>query len=164
MKLSIVVAMDSNRAIGDSNDLLWKNELPVDLRRFREITFGHPVIMGRKTHESIGRALPGRQNIVLTRDRSFQANGCIVVHSLQDSMDEALKYGTEIMIIGGSEIYRQFLPRIQKIYLTIVHGVFNADTFFPELDWDGWNILSEKDFEPDEKNLYPYSFLELERK
>ena len=156
--------MGSNRAIGDGSDLLWKNELPADLKRFKEITFGHPIIMGRKTYESIGRALPGRQNIILTRNRSFQVEGCIVVHSLQDSIDEALKYGTEIMVIGGSEIYRQFLPRIQKIYLTIVHGVFNADTFFPEFDWSDWNILSKKVFEPDDKNLYSYSFLELERK
>jgi len=164
--ISLVVAISKNRVIGDSNTLLWKNELPADMKHFKEITLGHPVIMGRKTYESIGKPLNDRINIVLTRDRNFNAEGCIVVHSTGDAIKIASRDGEEIMVIGGGDIYRQFLPDASKMYLTLVRASFTGDTFFPEYNKAEWKEVadSREDFEPDDENKYSYTFIELERK
>lgn len=157
---SIVVAMDRNRAIGNSGDLPWHQR--ADLQRFKAITMGKPILMGRKTHDSIGRALPGRHNIVLTRDRTCEAaEGCTVVHDLQAAL--AVAASPEIMIIGGADIFEATLPHSEKIYLTEIHAEVEADTFFPAYDPGNWEEVSRETFPADEQNDYPYSFVELVR-
>lgn len=161
MRISAVVAMSEERVIGLDNKLPW--HLPADLKHFKEVTMGKPIVMGRKTYESIGRALPGRLNIVISRDKKFQAVGCEVVSSI----DEAIKVAgdsEEIFVIGGALIYEVMLPVIQRIYLTIVHHVFAGDAFFPEFNKAEWHETQRECYPADEKNLYPYSFIILERK
>lgn len=152
--------MAANRVIGRDNRLPW--HLPADLRHFKQLTIGKPVLMGRKTWESIGRPLPGRTNIVVTRARDYRAPGCVVVHSLDEAFSAAGQSG-EVMVIGGAEFYRQVLPRADCIYLTLVHGEFEGDTFFPELDDAHWQEVERTDCEADEKNPWPYSFIRLAR-
>lgn len=158
-KISIIVAMAPNRAIGQKGKLLWS--IPAELKRFKEMTMGHPIIMGRKTHESIGLPLPGRTNIVITRDENYQSEGVVVVHSLEEALGAAqVKDTEEIFIIGGGEIYKEALPLADKLYLTIVEGDFpEADTFFPDYS-EFKKIVSEKS---EESDGYKYKFLELER-
>ena len=127
MKISLIVAMAENRVIGVDNRMPW--HLSADLKRFRKITSGNPIVMGRKTHESIGRPLPDRVNIVLTRDSSYQALGCIVVHNLEQAM-RAAGEAAELMVVGGAGLYREFLPLADRIYLTLIHRAFDGDTFF----------------------------------
>ena len=129
MKLSIVVAMADNRVIGQDNRLPW--HLPADLKHFKQLTTGKPILMGRKTWESIGRPLPERTNIVITRDPDYQAAGCTVVHSV-DAALRAAEPHSEVMVIGGAELYRQVLPEVSTIYLTQVHADVEGDTVFPE--------------------------------
>lgn len=160
MKISLIVAMADNRVIGNNNGLPW--HLPADLQHFKAITMGKPIVMGRKTRESIGRPLPGRTNIVVTRDRSYQAEGCVVVHSIDEAFAAAAD-AEEIMIIGGAEFYRQVLPRTGTIYLTQVHGSFEGDAFFPLLDAAEWEEIAREDHEPDERNPHAYSFVQLQR-
>ena len=159
-EIAIVVAMAENRVIGRENRLPW--HLPADLRHFKQLTLGKPVLMGRRTHESIGRPLPGRTNIVVTCDRSYTAPGCVVAHSLESAL-EAAAGGAEAMVIGGTELYRQLLPRADRIYLTLVHAEFVGDAFFPELAAGEWREAERTDRAPDEKNRWPYSFVRLER-
>lgn len=159
MKLSVVVAMGENRVIGVDNRMPW--HLPADLKRFRQITMGKPVIMGRRTHESIGRPLPGRKNIVLTTDRNYTAAGCAVVHDLGEALREAA--GDEAMVIGGSALYREFLPRAERLYLTLIHRAFEGDTFFPAFDWRDWREAAREDVADDPESGLGYSFLVLER-
>ncbi|MBI2022711.1 dihydrofolate reductase [Candidatus Daviesbacteria bacterium] len=143
-KISIIVAMDSKRGIGKGNTLLW--HIPDELRRFREITTGHPIIMGRKTFESIGRPLPNRTNIVITRDPDFKAEGIIVVHSLEEGLKLGQKYhDREIFVIGGGQIFEQALPLADKLYVTQVEGDFNATVFFPEYKHLFTKKVSEKE-------------------
>ena len=132
MKLSLIVAMSENRVIGVNNSLPWS--IPEDLKRFKAITAGHPIVMGRKTFESIGRILPKRTNIVVTRDRSYRVEGGAVVYSLDEALDWAKRSpgADEIFIIGGAEIFRQALPLAHRLYLTEVHWPFEGDTHFPE--------------------------------
>ena len=160
MKIAIVVAMAANRVIGRDNQLPW--HLPADLKHFKQLTLGKPVVMGRKTYESIGRPLPERTNIVVTRDRDYGAPGCVVVHSLDEALAAAGE-AAEVMVIGGAGIYRQVLPRTDTLYLTQVHAEFEGDTLFPELDAAQWREVARTDCEPDEKNPWRYSFLELVR-
>ena len=160
MSVTILVAASDNGVIGANNKLPW--HLPADLKRFKELTMGHPIIMGRKTFESIGKPLPGRTNIVVTRQKEFQACGCMTVHSLED----ALLYcedAQEAFIVGGAEIYRQALPFADRIYLTRVHRNFDGDTFLFDLDPATWKETSRQDFPADSKNPNPYSFLILLR-
>lgn len=157
--LSAIVAMSENRVIGINNQLPWR--LPADLNHFKTITTGHPIIMGRKTYESIGRPLPNRTNIILTRDHQFNATGCLVAHSLADAIQHA-NDSEEIFIIGGAEIYKQCLVDVSRIYLTIVHNQFEGDAYFPALG-DEWREVSRETHEADEKNGYGYSFVRLER-
>jgi dihydrofolate reductase len=160
MNISIVVALAANRVIGDRNRLPW--HLPADLQHFKQLTMGKPILMGRKTWESIGRPLPGRTNIVITRDEDYSAEGCVVVHSMEAAL-QAAGDSAEVMVIGGAEFYRQALPYAKTLYLTCVEGEFEGDTFFPELDDQEWREAERTDFEPDEKNPHAYSFVRLER-
>jgi len=160
MKLSIVVAMGANRVIGHDNRLPW--HLPADLKHFRQITMGKPILMGRRTWESIGRPLPGRICIVITRDTNYVAAGCLVVHSL-DAALRAAQGHDEIMVIGGEQLYRQALPAADTLYLTLVQGDFPGDAFFPELDQAEWHEMERRHRPPDEKNAHACSFLRLER-
>jgi len=160
MKISIVVAMAANGVIGQNNELPW--HLPADLKHFKQTTMGKPILMGRKTWESIGRPLPGRTNIVITRDSTYSAAGCIVVHSVDAALTAAGEQD-EVMVIGGAQLYRRLLPYAETIYLTRIHERFDGDTRFPEIPDAEWQQLERIDHEADEKNPYDYSFIRLER-
>jgi len=161
MRISLVVAMAANRVIGRDNGLPW--HLPADLQHFKRITMGKPILMGRRTWESIGRPLPGRTSIVITRDAGYAAPGCIVVHSVEAALQAAAECGDEAMVIGGAEFYAQVLPRADTLYLTRIHADFDGDTVFPELDESEWREVERSDCEPDAKNPYRYSFIRLDR-
>lgn len=157
--ISIIVAIAENGVIGDKNALLWN--IKEDMRRFRTTTTGHPVIMGRKTFESIGRPLPKRTNVVVTRgDTTFE--GCEIVHSLEEAIamfpDEE-----EVFIIGGAQIYAQALSLADRLYLTIVHRNYEGDTSFPEIDYSEWREISRQEFERGEEYNNPFTFIDLER-
>lgn len=157
-EVSIIAAMSENRAIGRDNKLLWR--IPEDLKHFRELTTGHPVIMGRKTFESIGRALPQRINIVITKDESFQAEGCVVCHSLTEAFEIAkTKEEDKIFVIGGGMVYQEAIGFVDKLYLTMVNGEFEGDTFFPDYS-EFKRIISEQ---LGESGDIKFRFLELER-
>ena len=147
--------------IGADGALPWR--LSADLRNFKSITMGKPLIMGRKTHESIGRPLPGRQNIVLTRQGDYNSEGCVIVHDVEDALTACAGAG-EVMVMGGAALYEQFLPRAGRIYLTRVQADVNGDTHFPPFDESAWNQVERRDHPADERNDYPCSFLVLERK
>lgn len=161
--ISAIVAMSENRVIGRQNQLPW--HLPADLKHFKTITTGHPIIMGRKTYESIGKPLPNRTNIIISRDASYQAEGCIVTSSIHDAINAAgLGHANEIFIIGGAEIFKTALPLISRIYLTIVHHQVLGDVYFPELDNHVWQESMREPHMKDENNAYDYTFMTLERK
>ena len=159
--LSIIVAIAENFAIGKNNDLLFY--LPNDLKRFKKITSGHPVIMGKNTLLSLPKwPLPNRTNIVITRNKSLNFDGCIMANSI----DEAIKQispDEEAFIMGGGEIYKQFYPLAGKLYLTVVHKNFEADTFFPKINYEEWEEFEREDLY-DEKNDFNYSYITLIRK
>ena len=162
MKLSLIVAVAKNGVIGNNNQLIW--HLPNDLKQFKRLTTGHCIIMGRKTFDSIGKPLPNRTSIIISRNLDFQIQGCITVSSLENAILEAKKIETEeTFIIGGAEIYRLALPTVDKVYLTEVHHAYEGDTFFPEIDKNIWHETHREDFEKDEKHLVNYSFVELGR-
>ncbi len=160
-KISIVVAISTNHAIGKNNQLLW--HLPADLKHFKEITTGHPIIMGRKTYDSIGRPLPNRRNIVITRNKDLQIAGVEMVSSVEEAIS-LCKQENEVFIIGGAEIYKHALPLTNRIYLTTVHQHYEADAFFPELDENEWLTIAQEAHEADEKNSVAYTFSTLEHK
>jgi dihydrofolate reductase len=160
MKLSLIVAVAKNNVIGSDNRLLW--HMPADLKHFKSVTMGSPVIMGRKTFESIGKPLPGRTNIVVTRSEDYSAEGCTVANSLQEAVDLCEKEG-EVFVIGGGEVYRQAIHAADKVYLTRIDAEFNGDTFFPELNFSDWKLIKYVKHHADEKNKYDYSFAEYER-
>lgn len=160
MKLALIVAMDQNRGIGKDNDLLW--HLPADMKFFKETTSGHVVIMGRKNFESIPerfRPLPNRENVVLTRNKGYQAEGCLVFHSLEEAIEHYKGTDQTVFIIGGGQIYEEALSNFQmdEMYITEVAANFEADTFFPIFDENQYQIGIVQENEKDEKN--PYSFL-----
>ena len=157
--ISFVVAMARNGVIGKDNQLPWR--LPADLRHFKAVTMGKPVVMGRRTYESIGRPLPGRTNIVVTRDPAYTTEGCVVVHSVEEALT-ATGAAEEVMIIGGAELYRQLLPRADRIYLTRIEEDVAGDTYFPQLDADRWRERSREEHAPDVDNPHTYSFILLE--
>jgi len=161
MTISIIVAVGENNVIGKDNQLLW--HLPADLKYFKKLTMGYPIIMGRKTYESIGRPLPGRISIIITRNKSYKAEGCIVVNDLESALNAAKSYD-EAFIIGGAQIYRQALACATKLYLTKVHASFEGDVFFPDFGDNEWELISTEDNAIDEKNKYPYTFLTFIRK
>jgi dihydrofolate reductase len=160
MIVSIVVAISENHAIGKDNKLLWY--LPNDLKHFKEITSGHTVIMGRKTYESVGKPLPNRRNIIITR-QNITIEGCEVVNSIEAALalcaDEA-----EVFIVGGAEIYKQSMHLTDRIYLTIVHKDFDGDSYFPEINPNNWRETAREDHEPDAKNALPYSFITFKKR
>lgn len=159
MIVSIIVAIGENNAIGKNNQLLW--HMPNDLKHFKDVTSGRTIIMGRKTFDSVGKPLPRRRNIVITR-QDIDIPGCEVVKSVEDGL-ALCKDDDEVFIGGGAEIYKQALHLTNRIYLTIIHQSFDADTFFPEINKQEWKEISREDFQPDEKNPIPYSFITLER-
>jgi dihydrofolate reductase len=159
-RLSIVVAMDRNRVIGRDGDLPWR--LPADLRHFRALTMGKPVVMGRRTHASIGRPLPGRDNIVVSRDPLYRADGCTVVGSLASACKVAT--AGEVMVIGGASLYSEALAGAARIYLTEVHAEVAGDVRFPDFDRAEWRESERTDHPADAANDYPYSFVLLERR
>jgi dihydrofolate reductase len=160
MIISLIVAMDDNGVIGAGGGLPWR--LPADLKHFREVTMGKPIVMGRKTHESIGRPLPGRENIILTRDPDYTAEGCTVLHGVDDLYLHCRK-ADEVMIMGGADLYKEFLDKASLIYLTEVHARVEGDTWFPDYDPDVWDEIARQDFRADDDNEYDYSFVVLER-
>jgi len=160
MKISIIVAMADDRVIGRDGQLPW--HLPADLKHFKQTTMGKPILMGRKTYESIGRPLPGRTNIVITRDSTYTAEGCVVVTSIEAAMAAAGEQD-EVMVVGGAELYRQLLPRAETLYMTRVHAVFDGDIRFPVISNSDWHQVARSDYEADENNPHDYSFIRLER-
>lgn len=157
--ISFILAMDRRRAIGANNKLPWR--LPADLKYFKRVTMGHPVIMGRKTYESIGKPLSGRENVVLTRDPDYRADGCVVLHSPEEAAERYKD--SEAFVIGGAEIFRLFLPLADKMYVTLIDQEFAADTFFAPIDEDEWRIVSRENGVTDENNPYRYEFRVYER-
>lgn len=155
---AIAAISEKDRGLGHGNDLIWK--IPADLKHFKDITFGHPIVMGRKNFESIGRALPGRMNIIVTRDLAYRAENCIVVHSIPEAIEKAsLLDQEEIFIIGGGEIYTQALPLTNRLYLTLIHANKPADVFFPDYS-EFTKVVSE---EKGEHDGTAYTFVTLER-
>ena len=160
MRISLVVAASTNNIIGRDGELPW--HIGEDLRHFKAVTMGHPIVMGRRTFESIGRALPGRLNIVVTRNPDYAAEGCTVVDSPAAAL-RAAEGADEVMIIGGSEIYRLFLPMAERIYLTRVEAEIDGDASFPALEPEAWRIVDEQRFEADENREHTFSFQTLDR-
>ena len=158
--ISLVVAMDEGRVIGRDNQLAWS--LPDDLKHFRHLTLGKPVIMGRKTHQSIGRPLPERLNVVMTRDPQYVAAGCTVVHSLAEAL-AAAGSAPEVMGIGGASVFSDLLPHASRIYLTQVHARYEGDVLFPPLPEGVWREVERVRHEADSRHLVPFTFLTLER-
>jgi len=167
MRVSLIVALSENHVIGRNNKLPWY--LPNDLKYFKQVTMGKPIVMGRKTYESIGKPLPGRVNIVVTRNKDWSAEGVRVVHSLENAFELAASIAEidgqdEVMIIGGDQIYKSALPMVDRMYLTEVHAQVDGDAFFPEFDRDAWQELGREDYQASEPNPYDYSFVVYDRK
>ncbi len=160
MRLSIVVAMDDNRLIGSKNQLPW--HLPADLAYFKKLTTGKSILMGRKTYDSIGRPLPNRRNIVITRNSNISIPGCEVVSSIDDAL-ELTKDDLEVMVIGGASLCEQLLPKINRLYITKIDGEFEGDVFFPKYDDFDWLEVSCESHPKDNSNAYSYKFIVLDR-
>jgi dihydrofolate reductase len=165
-RLSAIVAVSENNVIGAENDLPWR--LSSDLKWFKKNTLGKPILMGRKTYESLPRLLPGRTNIILTRDREFKLEGAVITHTLNEAIaagrKAALGNGAdEIVIIGGAEIYRLALPEIERLYLTRVHTEVEGDTYFPDLSQEDWSEKFREFHEKSEKDMFDHSFTILDR-
>ena len=156
--ITIIAAIGNNNELGKGNDLIW--HLPADLQRFKKRTTGHPIIMGRNTFESIGKPLPNRRSIIITRNTSYQKEGCEIVHSLEDAI-KLIEPQADAFIIGGAQIYKEAMEKnvVDQLDITKVHQDFEADVFFPTIDSKTWKEVSREDFSPDEKNLYTYSFI-----
>jgi len=162
LTLSIIVAASENNVIGINNHLPW--HLPVDMKYFKDMTMGKPIVMGRKSFEELGRVLPGRPNIMITRQTDYTAEGLYVVPSLQAGIEKAKTFGTEeIFITGGGEIFKMALPIIDRLYLTRVHAEVSGDTYFPEFDPRGWKLVKNERHEKDEKHAYALTFQVWER-
>ena len=157
--ISIIVAVAQNGVIGDKNSLLW--HISEDMRFFKRTTSGHPVIMGRKTYESLGRPLPNRSNVVISRTMG-EIEGCTVVRSLEEAI-ALFPAEEEVFVIGGAQIYAQALPLVDKLYLTIVHRDYEGDTTFPEIDYSQWREISREEFERGEEYDGAFTFIDLER-
>lgn len=160
MKLSMIAALAKNRVIGKDNKMPW--HLPADLQFFKKTTMGSPIIMGRKTYDSIARPLPGRLNIVLSRDKKLQIDGCTVVDSLQRAL-EAAKGHNEVFITGGSHLYNSYLENADRLYLTLIDQEFEGDTFFPDYTQYQWKQIRKETHRAEEKNPHSYTFLILDR-
>ncbi len=159
--LTIIAAVAKNNALGKNNGLIW--HLPADLKRFKEITLGHHIIMGRKTFESLGKPLPNRTTIIITRNPDYVVPGCIVVNALEDAIQAATE-DENPFILGGAEIYKQAMSFADILDLTLVHEAFDGDAFFPVIDMLKWTETSRQDFRADKKNIYDYSFVQYKKK
>ncbi len=163
MQLALIVALSENDCIGRDGDLPWR--LPDDLKRFKRLTLGSPIIMGRKTCESIGRPLPGRTNIVVTRQRGYGAEGCVVVGSLDEAHSKAKATGAEqAYVIGGADLYRLALPICDTLHLTRVHAQVDGDTFFPSLDWSLFAPIETEEHPADAAHAHAYTFETWQRR
>lgn len=160
--ITIIAAIANNNALGKDNDLIW--HLPADLKRFKKVTSGHHILMGRNTFESIGKPLPNRTTVIITRNSDYKAKGCIVVDSIEKAIDVA-KEDEQIFIIGGAQIYKQTIASnlVDQLDITKVHHAFDADVFFPEIDTAIWKEVSREGFVADEKNKYDYSFIRYKK-
>ncbi len=160
--VTVIAAIGQHNELGKDNDLIW--HLPADLKRFKQTTTGHCIVMGRKTFESIGKPLPNRTSIIITRDATYSQEGCLVAHSIEEAI--ALAGDTKVFIIGGAEIYKQALAKqlADVLDITLVHQEFEADVYFPEIDQKVWSEVSREDFPADEKNQYAYSFVSYTKK
>lgn len=160
MTITIIAAIGKNRELGKDNQLLW--HLPNDLKRFKKVTKGHDVIMGRKTYESLGKPLPNRVNIVITRNKDFSAPDCVLVHSLREALEKSTD--THPYILGGAEIYKQSMDLANQLDLTLVDSSFEADAFFPEIDLQKWEEVSREEHLADEVHAYNYSFVSYKKR
>jgi len=160
MKLSLIVAMATNRTIGINKQMPW--HLSADLKQFKKITMGHPIIMGRKTFESIGRPLPGRQNIVISRDISYQQEGCLVFNDLDAAVQHCADQ-EEVFVIGGATLYAVTLERADRLYITQINQAFEGDTWFPEIDEADWLEVTREDINDDASVDFKYSFISYDR-
>lgn len=160
--VTIIAAIGLNNALGKDNDLIW--HLPADLKRFKKTTTGFPIIMGRKTYESIGRPLPNRTNIIVTRNSDYNQDGCVVKGSLKEAVD-SIANEEHAFIIGGAQIYNQAIEQglADRLDITLVQESFEADVYFPEFDKMEWELISREDFKKDEKNPHNYSFLQFKK-
>lgn len=163
MIISAIVAMNPDGLIGDQNKIPW--HLPADLKYFKKITLGHHILMGRKCFDSIGKSLPGRKNIVVTKNPTFIVTDCIITNSIEEGILIAQQNKEEEMfILGGGEIYRQSMHLVNKLYLTMVQFNGSGDVFFPQIDYNEWSLISDEKHTSDDKNNYDYSFLIYKRK
>ncbi len=160
MIISAMVAVGENNVIGKDNDLPWR--LPNDWAYLRRITMGHSIVLGRKNYESIGKPLDGRKNIVLTTNKAYKAEGCHIAYSIDDALSKCK--GKEVFILGGEEVYRQFLPYTHKLYITKIHAPFEGDRFFPDIDFTLWQQVHVEKGIQDDNNLYQHSFHVYEKK
>lgn len=160
MKISLIVAMADNRVIGRNGQMPW--HLAADLQRFKQTTMGSPIMMGRKTFDAIGRPLPGRENLIISRNADFQQPNCRVFTSIESGLDYA-SCADELFVIGGATLYEALLPAAHYLYLTLINRSFEGDTYFPEIDYRGWRELSREDVNDDPHVDFTYSFLKLER-
>ncbi len=162
--VSAIVAIGKDGAIGKGNDMLW--HLPDDFRHFKQVTMGHPVIMGRNTFESLGRLLPGRLNIIITRQANYQVEGGVVVDTIARAIEQAAAADQqEVFIIGGGQIYEQSFDLLDKLYLTVVDATFpEAEVFFPHIDWSEWQIEKQEHHDADERHAYAFTFYWMSRK
>ena len=161
MRVALIAALAENRVIGRDNQLPWR--IPADLKHFKALTMGKPIIMGRKTWESIGRPLPGRDNIIVTRDTNYQAEGCKVVHSVAQAL-QAAAGADEAMIIGGANLYQQTLDEADRLYLTQIRAEVEGDACFPDIDAQAWYEVERESYPADESNEYAYDFVVLDRR
>ena len=158
--ITIIAAIANNNALGKDNQLIW--HLSADLKRFKKLTTGHHIIMGRKTFESIGKPLPNRTTIIITRNKDYKQEGCLVAHSLDEAL-KMVKNDDSPFIIGGAQIYKEAIKIVDKLDITFVHHDFEADVFFPEIDLKIWKETDRENFKADEKNKFDYSFVTFER-
>jgi dihydrofolate reductase len=161
MKISLIVAMASNRVIGNNNIMPW--HLSADLKKFKKITMGSPILMGRKTYESIGRPLPGRTNIIISRNPEYQQDGCLVFNDIEAAIKKGCETAGEIFVIGGADLYEAILPIADALYLTIIDKEFQGDTFFPDIDLNAWIEVERENICDDPDAAFSYSFLKLEK-
>jgi dihydrofolate reductase len=161
MKISLVVAMSNNQAIGLDGQMPW--HLSADLKRFKKITMGYPILMGRKTFESIGRPLPGRTNVVVSRNPTYKPEGCVVVDNVEAAIAHACQLADEVFVIGGSTLYAATLPIADTLYITQINQTFDGDTFFPDFDRTQWTEVEREDVAVDPNVSFTYSFLKLQK-
>ncbi|WP_088324435.1 dihydrofolate reductase [Polaribacter tangerinus] len=160
--ITVIAAIAKNNALGKDNDLIW--HLPADLKRFKKVTSGHFIIMGRNTFESIGKPLPNRTTIIITRNKNYTKENCLIANSLEEALALA-KEQKEVFIIGGAQIYRETMAKnlADQLDITLVHEKFEADVFFPEIDLKIWKEVAREDFKADNKNKYNYSFISYQK-